>query len=66
MVNFLQFIFVQIILRLIIWLLLFPISWLLLTPLILIGVVFTKQRYRDAVKNGYRNVTEFWTRAQII
>jgi hypothetical protein len=62
MVNFFQYILIRALFWLIFWLLLYPISWTLLTPVILIGAAFTRDPYWESVKNGYRNVTEFWSR----
>jgi hypothetical protein len=61
MVSLLQPVF-YVLLRWAVTLLALPVSLLLLTPVILIGAAFTRQKYWEAVKNGYRNVTEFWLR----
>jgi len=40
--------------------LLLPFIMILATPIILLGVPFTRQRYVEGVKNGYRNAFDLW------
>ena len=57
--------FGRIVLDLVIYLLLLPINALLATPFILIGAPFTGRGYLEAVKDGYYNVYDFWSRVLI-
>ncbi|HEY5812700.1 MAG TPA: hypothetical protein VIT23_08600 [Terrimicrobiaceae bacterium] len=46
--------------RLAIALIVLPILLVFFTPWILIGAFFMKEKYSDSLKDGYRNLMEFW------
>ena len=49
-----------ILLRLLIWMILFPVAWLVSTPIILVVAVFRQDPYWTAVADMYGSVTDFW------
>lgn len=55
-------ILIDILLRIVLWVILLPLSIILVTPFILIGSAFTKQTYGKSVKSWYYNVFTFWER----
>lgn len=52
----------EILVRLVLWLILLPVSMVLATPFVLVAAAFSGRPYFESVKDGYRGVYDFWMR----
>ena len=49
-----------VLLRLLIWLVLFPVVWVIATPIVLIAAAFARMPYWSAVRELYGSVSYIW------